>query len=222
MRGPVILLAAGEGSRLGCGPKGFVELAGVPLVRRAAEAACAADRVTGLVCVVRSGLEARCRDVLDGLPKPLDVVPGGETRQDSAARGLDAAREAMAVAVHDAARALCPPELFDRCLAALDEADAAVAACPVSDTIKEASDGVVRGTLDRDRLVAVQTPQAFRAEVYRRAHDAARADGVVATDDAALVERLGVTVRLVAGGERNLKITTSTDLRVAEAFLAGR
>lgn len=222
MNGVVLLLAAGAGVRLGCGPKGFVELAGIPLVRRAAEAACAAEEVTGLVCVVPSGLEAPCRDLLGGLPKPLEVVAGGETRQGSAARGLEAAGEASAVAVHDAARALCRPELFDRCLGALDGADAAIAACPVSDTIKEASDGLVRGTLDRDRLVAVQTPQAFRADVYRRAHDTARTDGVLATDDAALVERLGVAVRLVEGDERNLKITTSTDLRMAEALLDGR
>ncbi len=147
------------------------------------------------------------------------MVVGGETRQDSAARGLDAAGEPAAVAVHDAARALCPSRLFDRCLAALDEVDAAVAACPVSDTIKEVSDGVVGATLDRDRLVAVQTPQAFRADVYRRAHETARVDGVVATDDAALVERLGVAVHLVDGDERNLKITTPADLLVAEALL---
>lgn len=222
MNGVVLLLGAGEGMRLGCGPKGFVELAGVSLLRRSAEAACAAARVTGLVCVVPPGSEGYARELLAGLGKAVEVVAGGETRQDSAARGLDAAGAATAVAVHDAARALCPAALFDRCLALLDEAEAAIAARPVSDTIKEAGEGVVSRTLDRGRLVAVQTPQAFRADVYRRAHEAARADGVLATDDATLVERLGVAVRIVDGDERNLKITTRADLVAAEALLGDR
>lgn len=222
MTGVVLLLAAGEGVRLGCGPKGFVELAGVPLVRRAAEAACGAELVTELVCVVPSGLEPGARELVAGLAKPVRVLAGGRSRQESAARALDAAGDTEAVAVHDAARALCPPELFDRCLEALDEVPAVVPACPLADTIKEVTDGAVERTLDRGRLVAVQTPQAFRADVYRRAHDAARADGVVVTDDAALVERLGVEVRVVEGDERNVKITTAADLVAAEALLGGR
>lgn len=216
----MLLLAAGEGVRLGDGvPKAFVELCGAPLVRRSADAACAAELVDALVVAVPAGFEARAEEVLATLEKPAIVVAGGQDRQTSAARALERADEAEAVAVHDAARALCPPTLFDVCLRELDDCDAVCPALPASDTIKEVSEHVVVATLDRRRLAAVQTPQAFRADVYRRAHEAATRDGFLATDDAALVERIGVQVRVLPGDDRNVKITTAHDLAVAEALL---
>lgn len=214
-------MAAGEGVRLDNGtPKAFVELCGVALLRRAAEAASAADLVDGLVVAVPQGAEARADSILAGLRKPFAVVAGGATRQDSAAIALAAApAEAQAVAVHDAARALCPPTLFDVCLRELDDCEAVCPAVPASDTIKEVSKFEIVRTLDRTRLAAAQTPQVFRADLYRRAHEAAARDGVEATDDAALVERLGVAVRIVPGEARNLKITNAHDLAVAEALV---
>lgn len=202
-------------------PKAFVELRGVPLVRRAADAACAAHGVDGLVVAAPDGFEEQIFDVLDGLSKPVRIVAGGATRQASAAAALTAAGDADAVVVHDAARALCAPELFDRCLDELDRTPAVCVAVQVSDTIKECSGGVVRATLDRSRLWAAQTPQAFRTDVYRRAHAAALRDGVVATDDAALVERLGLRVRIIPGHTTNIKITTAADVNIAELLLAG-
>jgi 2-C-methyl-D-erythritol 4-phosphate cytidylyltransferase len=220
MRGVVLLLAAGEGVRLDNGtPKALIELCGVPLVRRAADAACTADLVDALVVAAPSGLEARTKQALDGLPRPVEIVTGGDSRQASAAAALTAAGGAEAVGVHDAARPLCPPSLFDICFRELDECEAVCPALPASDTIKEVFEDVVVRTLDRTRLAAVQTPQVFRADVYRRAHDEAARDGVVATDDAALVERLGVAVRILPGDDRNIKITTTHDLVVAEALL---
>lgn len=218
MRGEVLLLGAGDGRRLGCGPKAFVGVAGVPILRRAAEAASAARLVTGLVVVVPPGEVDRAASILDGLEAGFRLVEGAATRQGSAARGL-AALEADAVAVHDAARCLCPPSLFDRCLVALDDAEAVLCAVEIGDTIKEADGGLVVRTLDRERLRGAQTPQAFRTATYRRAHEAAASDRVEATDDAALVERLGVEVALVDGDPRNLKVTTPTDLVVAEALI---
>ncbi|MGH2760257.1 MAG: 2-C-methyl-D-erythritol 4-phosphate cytidylyltransferase [Actinomycetota bacterium] len=230
MRGVVLLLAAGEGVRLDNGtPKAFVELCGIPLLRRAADAAGRAELVDELVVAVPPGTEERAREVLSGLDKPFALVAGGATRQSSAAAALAAASaDAAAVAVHDAARALCPPALFDVCLRELDDCEAVCPAVPVSDTIKElaprrseaeAPIGDVVRTLDRRRLAAAQTPQVFRADVYRRAHEAAARDGVDATDDSALVERLGVRVRIVPGDVRNLKITTAHDLAIAEALV---
>lgn len=217
----MLLLAAGEGARLdGGGAKAFVELCGVPLVRRSAEAAAAAELVDALVVAAPVGLEAQMEDLLAGLATKFVVVTGGQTRQASAAAALQRADGAEAVAVHDAARTLCPPSLFDVCLRELDDCDAVCPALPASDTIKEVWEDVVIATLDRTRLAAVQTPQAFRSDVYRRAHEAAAREDFFATDDAALVERIGVQVRIIPGDDRNVKITTAHDLAVAEALLA--
>lgn len=224
MRGVVLLLAAGGGVRLlAKGPKAFVNVGGVPIVRRAADAACAAELVDELVVAVPAGTEDEASGALAGAVKPVRVVTGGPTRQASAAAALAAVGDPEAIVVHDAARALCPPEYFDLCLGELDRCEAVCVGLPVRDTIKEVENEIVRSTLDRSHLVAAQTPQAFRSEVYRRAHDAAARDGVVATDDAALVERLGVAVRIIPGlFPTNIKITTPGDLQIAEALLAAR
>lgn len=216
----MLLLAAGEGVRLGdVVPKAFVELAGTTILRRAAEAAASADLVDALVVAAPEGQESRAEALLSGLPKPVRIVGGGDTRRASAAAALRAAGDAAAVAVHDAARALCPPSLFDVCLAELDECEAVCPAVPVSDTIKEVSADVVMATMDRARLAAAQTPQTFRTDTYRAAHERAEAESFEATDDCALVERIGVAVRIVAGDPRNLKITTPADLALASVLL---
>ena len=220
MRGVVLLLAAGEGTRLdGGAAKAFIELCGVPLVRRSAEAAASAELVDSLVVAAPAGLAAQMKEVLAGLDTAFVVVTGGETRQASAAAALGAAADAEAVAVHDAARPLCPSSLFDVCLRELDDCEAVCPALPASDTIKEVSEDVVVATLDRTRLAAVQTPQVFRADVYRRAHETAAKQNLLATDDAALVEQIGVAVRIIPGDDRNVKITTAHDLAIAEALL---
>lgn len=222
MRGTVLLLAAGSGDRLlARRPKAFIELRGVSLLRRAADGACAARATAGLVVAAPAGFESEAEDVLRGLSGSIRVVTGASTRQGSAAAALAAAVGAEAVAVHDAARALCSSELFDRSFDALDGAPAVCVAVPVSDTIKDVDGNDVRSTLDRSRLWSAQTPQAFHADVYRRAHEAAARDGVEATDDAALVERIGVPVRIVRGDPTNIKITTAADVTIAEALLDG-
>lgn len=220
MRATVLLLAAGSGDRLlARTPKALVELRGIALVRRAAESACAASGVSDLVVAAPADYVDRVAAILRGLRKPVKVIGGGPTRQSSAAEALSRAESADAVIVHDAARALCPPQLFDRCLDELDKTSAVCVAVPVSDTVKEVDASIVATTLDRSRLWAAQTPQAFRAAVYRRAHAAAARDGVETTDDASLVERLGVRVRIIPGDPTNIKITTAADLKIAEALL---
>jgi 2-C-methyl-D-erythritol 4-phosphate cytidylyltransferase len=150
-------------------------------------------------------------------------VPGGAVRSASVRAALQAAEDSEAVVVHDAARPLAAPELFARTLAELEECDCAVAAAPVSDTVKEADEsGAVLRTLDRGRLWAVQTPQAFRRPALERALDVEDAVLAAATDDAWLVERAGGTVRVVPAPRENLKVTSPVDLRVAELLLAER
>lgn len=220
MRGVVLLLAAGEGSRLGSAePKAFVDVAGVSMLRRSADAACGAKLVDSLVVAVPSGCEERARASLDGCGRDFVVVAGGSTRQASAWNALEAAPSCDAVLVHDAARALCPSLIFDGCLDLLDQYEALCAAIPVWDTLKEVSESSIVRTVDRANLVAAQTPQAFRTELYRRAHEQAKRDGVDATDDAALVERLGVSVTMTLGHPHNVKITSKLDLQLAEALL---
>jgi 2-C-methyl-D-erythritol 4-phosphate cytidylyltransferase len=209
-----VLVAAGSGERLGAGrPKAFVMLAGRPMLE------------WSLVALRAAGL----RDVVVALPpgeaapEGCAGVPGGATRSASVRAGLAAAAPGEDVVVHDAARPLVAPELFTRTLAALREADCAIAAAPVTDTIKHAGeDRQVTATLDRATLWAIQTPQAFRREALERALDVGDDVLAAATDDAWLVERAGGTVRVVESSPANFKVTTPHDLQVAELLLSQR
>jgi 2-C-methyl-D-erythritol 4-phosphate cytidylyltransferase len=158
-----------------------------------------------------------------GVAAPAGVIgaQGGEQRSLSVRNALRAA-QGDPVVVHDAARPLLTAELVEQVLAGLVDADAAIAAAPVTDTVKEARDGEVVRTLDRSGLWAVQTPQAFRRDALERALDQADDVLAAATDDASLVEALGGTVRVVEAPRENLKVTTTFDLRMAELLLAGR
>jgi 2-C-methyl-D-erythritol 4-phosphate cytidylyltransferase len=168
-------------------------------------------------------------DVVVALPPGVTApagcigVPGGATRSESVRAALAAAPAADYVVVHDAARPLVAPDLFARTLAALREADAAVAAARVADTIKEAGgDLVVQATLDRSRLWAIQTPQAFRRIALERALDVDTDVLAAATDDAWLIERAGGRVVVVESSPANFKVTTPHDLAVAELLLRER
>jgi 2-C-methyl-D-erythritol 4-phosphate cytidylyltransferase len=211
-----LVVAAGSGERLGAGrPKAFVVLAGRPLVAWSLEAIAAAG-VPRAVVAVPPGHRAAAAEALAG----ATIVEGGSSRSESVRNALAEAGDVEAVVVHDAARPMAPPELFAATLAALEDADAAIAAARVTDTIKEAGeDGVVVRTHDRARLWAIQTPQAFRAAVLRRALDVPDDVLAAATDDAWLVEQAGGRVRVVESSPANFKVTTAHDLAVAESLL---
>jgi 2-C-methyl-D-erythritol 4-phosphate cytidylyltransferase len=207
-----VVVAGGSGQRFGQ-MKQFALLAERPVVEWAV-AACRPS-AAGVVLVLPRDAAA---DVAHGADV---VVEGGATRAESVRLGLAAVpHDAEVIVVHDAARPLASDALFRAVIAAVSsgEAGGAIPGVPVSDTIKMV-DGThtVTQTLDRSSLVAVQTPQAFGAALLRRAH----AEGGEATDDAALVEALGATVRVVPGDPRNLKITTPADLGTAERLLRG-
>jgi 2-C-methyl-D-erythritol 4-phosphate cytidylyltransferase len=204
-----IVVAGGSGERFG-ERKQFALLGGRPVASWAIEAG--RPWSAGVVLVIPVGAET------DDLGADV-VVEGGATRSESVRQGLaKVPATAQVIIVHDAARPLASAELFGAVLDAVgrDGADAAIPGVPVPDTIKRVdASRVVTDTLDRSELVAVQTPQAFRGDVLRQAHERE----TVATDDAALVEALGAKVRVVPGEIRNLKITTPDDLRTAARLI---
>jgi 2-C-methyl-D-erythritol 4-phosphate cytidylyltransferase len=222
MRALAVLVAAGQGARLGGPvPKALVRLRGRTLLEWSAAALGRCPEVAAIVPVVPPGAEVV-------LPGCLAAVAGGELRQDSVARGLAAGLAARPelewVLVHDAARCLVLPEDASAVLRVAQPTGAALPVVPASDTPKwlaETGERVER-TLERARLGFAQTPQAFRAAVLREALDKAERDGFLGTDCASLVERMGVEVRVCAGRAENFKVTHPEDLARAEALLAQR
>ncbi|MEW2220035.1 2-C-methyl-D-erythritol 4-phosphate cytidylyltransferase [Streptomyces sp. NPDC006990] len=231
-RTAVVIPAAGKGVRLGPGtPKALRELGGTPMLVHAVRATARARAVDLVVVVAPPDGAPAVRTLLDehGLPGVV-VVPGGGTRQDSVRLGLAALPDTVeTVLVHDAARPLVPDETVDAVARAVRAgAPAVVPALPVTDTVKQveprpgAEPEPVTGTVDRSLLRAVQTPQGFARTVLAEAHTRLTAEGDGATDDAGMVERLGVEVVVVPGHEEAFKVTRPLDLVLAEAVLARR
>jgi 2-C-methyl-D-erythritol 4-phosphate cytidylyltransferase len=218
-----LIVAAGRGERLGYGrPKALVPLCGQSMLAWSVGSLRAVPAVSQIVVALPA-------DALDAAPDGVTVVAGGAQRSQSVRAALAAsAADADLVIVHDAARPLATPDLFAQALEALvlaPEADAVIAATPVSDTIKEVADDgrSVTRTLDRTALWAIQTPQVFRRAALERVLTAASDELLSqATDDAWLIERAGGVVHVIGSDPGNLKITTPEDLRVAELLLAER
>lgn len=221
-----VVLAGGMGRRMGQeGNKVFLSLRGFPAVVRAiAPFSALCDRV---VVVARQGEVQAMESLLEryGLSRLVHaVVGGGEIRQDSVRAGLEALPpDAEMVLVHDGARALVTEAVIQRVIASVQERGSGVAAVPVTDTVKRAgADGQVRETLPREELFAMQTPQGFRVELLRQAHQRALETGYVGTDDAALLECAGLPVFLCQGDPENIKLTTPLELVLAERILESR
>ena len=217
----VVVVAAGRGERLGGTPKQYREIAGVPMLLRSIRPFVAHPDVARVVVVLRpddaGAPPAWLAQLIGGA---LDVVAGGTERTDSVRAGLAALPPACEVVlVHDAARPFVGREVIDAVIAEARAGRSAIAAVPVSDTLKEASaDGrTVERTLPRDRLWRAQTPQGFPRRVLEAAHAAAGGQPA-ATDDAALIERSGGTVCLIPDSPRNFKVTTAEDLAAAELW----
>lgn len=230
-----IVPAAGAGKRMGGGTaKQFLPLLGVPILGRTLRLLQAAPELDAVVVVA----PADAQDIVAQLArehactKLAAVVMGGAERQDSVLAGLSAIRNLLfpaararrcVVAIHDAARPLLPEHLLSGILSAALEHPAQVMAVPVKDTIKIAGpDGSVKDTPARSNLWAAQTPQVFDLQLIWQAHRQAATDGFLGTDDAQLVERLGVPVRIFAGSQENIKLTTPEDVLLAEAILRRR
>ncbi len=215
-----ILLAGGSGSRMGAGQnKVLMELCGTPVIIRAVKAF--EGLVKGVVLVARPEDMDALRKAVEGVCVPVTVVPGGDTRQDSVWQGICALPDDCGkVLIHDGARCLVDEGTIRRCMVSVEAYGSGVAAIPAIDTIKQVDDAqVVIATPDRAHLMAVQTPQAFTVDIIRKAHLSAQRDGFIGTDDASLVERMGLPVRLTLGDRRNIKLTTPEDMTMAAAFL---
>ncbi len=223
-----VVPAAGKGTRLGSNlPKALIPVAGKPMVVWTIDALEQTPIVDAIVVVAPAdhiGTFERLRTE-NGWQKVVAIVAGGTDRQQSVWNGLQAIpEETQWVIVHDAARPLVKPSLVVAVWeAAVEIGTAAIAALPCPDTVKRTLDGVlIAETLDREQIWLAQTPQVFAADLLREAHEQAIRDGCSATDDAMLVERLGVPIRLVTGDFTNIKITHPADLAVAEILLTNR
>jgi 2-C-methyl-D-erythritol 4-phosphate cytidylyltransferase len=219
-----IIVAAGKGTRMGPGvDKLFMEVRGCPVIAHTWRAFDSLSDIDELVIVVREGLQNSFVELARQYKfnKTFRCVPGGLQRQDSVWNGLEATvPETQIVVIQDGARPCTSPGLIRATIAAARETGAAVAAQPVTDTIKESLDGIlVARTLDRARLWAVQTPQTFRVEIIRHALAEVRRRGLQVTDDTAACELVGQPVRLILGKEPNPKVTQPADLLTVELLL---
>ena len=213
-----IIVAAGRGERMGGIDKIFTSLGGTSVLERIAGVFEASPYIDHFVIVLTQDNLARGKHLLDGknLSKLAKICPGGLRRQDSVEAGLKSLPLCKWVVIHDGARPLVEAKLITAGLEAAQETGAAVAAVPVTDTVKLVDDnGYVKETLSRARLWAVQTPQVFRFDIIK---DAYRGTSGEVTDDAALVEALGIRVKLYMGSYDNIKLTTPADLALAEAL----
>lgn len=216
----VVVVAAGSSTRMGF-DKALADVGGLPVIVRCLRSFQWTPSVSEIVVVTRTDLVPEvarlCQDY--NLNKVVKVIRGGESRLESARLGtLECDRKAKLIAIHDGARPFVTRQVIEDAIAQGAASGAAAPAVPVKDTIKAAQEGLVERTLDRSELYAVQTPQVFDADLIRAALQKALDDGVQLTDDCAAVERLGMKVVLTPGDERNIKLTTPTDLLIGEAL----
>ena len=215
-----VIVAAGNASRMGGIDKVMAPLQGEPMVRRTVRAFQECDAVSEIVIVTREDLIGPISELCVGYDKVIAVVKGGSSRQESVELGLDALpKEIKLAAIHDGARPLATYELIDRAIRAANTYSAAAPGIPVKDTIKTVEGGLVVNTPDRSKLRAIQTPQVFDIDLLKGALKKAKLDKAEVTDDCSAVERLGMKVKIVEGDERNIKVTTPMDLKIAEMLL---
>lgn len=216
----VVIVAAGSASRMGGIDKVMAPLAGEPMIVRTVRAFQDCDAVKKIVVVTREDLILPITSLCSGMSKVKAVVAGGSSRQESVHLGLNAlSGEVQLVAVHDGARPLVSWQLIDRVIRAANTYGAAAPAIPVKDTIKVMKGGVVEQTPDRSNLFAVQTPQVFDFDLLRGALKKVEQEQLQVTDDCSAVEQMGMRVKIVEGDERNLKVTTPMDLKIAQMLL---
>ena len=215
-----VIVAAGSSSRMGGIDKVMAPLGGEPMILRTVRTFQNCGAIKEIVIVTREDLILPITELCGGFDKVRAVVRGGDSRQASVKLGLSAFTDKMELAaVHDGARPLVSEAVIDRTIRAAHTYGGAAPVVSVKDTIKVFEGGFIASTPDRETLRAVQTPQVFDLDLLRGALEKADKDGAAVTDDCSAVERLGLKIRLVEGEERNLKVTTPMDLKIAEMLL---
>lgn len=215
-----VIVAAGTASRMGGIDKVMAPLEGEPMILRTARTFQQCDAIREIVIVTREDLILPIMGLCAGLDKVKKVVVGGSDRPESVRNGLNAlSPRVQLVAVQDGARPLITPQVIDRTVRAAHTYGAAAPGVPVKDTVKVVRGGIVTATPDRSTLQAIQTPQVFDLALLKAALKKAQQDNAQITDDCSAVERMGMSVRIVEGDERNIKVTTPMDLKIAELLL---
>lgn len=218
-----VIVAAGSASRMGGVDKILTDLNGEPVIVHTVRAFQECPAIKEIVVVTTPDKLTRIMELCHGFDKLTAVVAGGKTRPESVSNGLNAlSSKVKLAAIHDGARPLVTWELIDRTVRAANTYGAAAPGIPVKDTIKVVTGGVVKSTPERATLQAVQTPQVFDIDLLRGALKKAAQDEVQITDDCSAVEHIGMSVKIVLGDERNLKITTPLDLKFAQIILEER
>lgn len=217
-----VIVAAGSSSRMGGVDKVLAPIGGEPMIVHTVRAFQNCDAIREIIVVTREDLIVPIMDLCHDFPKLKAVVIGGDSREKSVTQGLNALSEkCKLVAVQDGARPFASWQLIDRVVRAANTYGAAAPGVPLKDTVKVVGGGLVSHTPDRATLRAIQTPQVFDFDLLRAALKKAAVDGITITDDCSAVEHLGMSVRIVEGDERNIKITTPMDLQLAELILEG-
>ena len=215
-----VIVAAGTASRMGGIDKVMAPLKGEPMILRTVRTFQECDAISEIVIVTREDLLIPITNLCRDMSKVKAVVRGGKSRQESVGLGLNALSSRVKLAaIQDGARPLITWEVIDRTVRAANSYGAAAPAVPVKDTIKVVEGRVVKNTPDRSTLFAVQTPQVFDFDLLRGALKKAKQDGAAVTDDCSAVELMGMSVKIVEGDERNIKVTTPMDLKIAEMLL---
>ena len=215
-----VIVAAGTASRMGGIDKVMAQLKGEPMIVRTVRTFQECDAISEIVIVTREDLIVPITNLSRDMSKVTAVVQGGKSRQESVGLGLNAlSNKVKLAAIQDGARPLITWEVIDRTVRAANSYGAAAPAIPVKDTIKVVEGRVVKNTPDRSTLFAVQTPQVFDLDILRAALKKAEQEGSAVTDDCSAVELMGMSVKIVEGDERNIKVTTPMDLKIAEMLL---
>ena len=215
-----VIVAAGSASRMGGIDKVMAELGGEPMIKRTVRTFQDSDVISEIVIVTRPDLIVPIMGLCAGFEKVKAVVAGGKSRPESVHLGLNAlSNKVKLAAVHDGARPLITWQVIDRTVRAANTYGAAAPAIPVKDTIKTVQGGIVKNTPDRESLRAVQTPQVFDFDMLRGALKKVVSEEAPITDDCSAVEMMGMSVKIVEGDERNIKVTTPMDLKIAEMLL---